>query len=247
MNFIMILLGTIIGILLFLFIVGFFVYRKIKKTANNFGYGSLKSIAEEIRRETIEAKTTPKQISGVTELMKRKIASDFPNFSDSELFSKAETDLRTIFNIIESKEQKGSFIILNDQLKEIIEDYKTNNIIVKYDDIKFHKFSIKDYNKKDGVATIKLATSVEYYYTKKKDNKIIEEYNDYKKQTRYSMDYIYVYDTSLIKDYKKVIGITCPNCGAPVKDLGDKVCRYCNTGLEDINLKNWFISSYKED
>ena len=32
-----------------------------------------------------------------------------------------------------------------------------------------------------------------------------------------------------------------------LKDLGDKVCRYCHTGLEDINLKNWFISSYKED
>ena len=30
-------------------------------------------------------------------------------------------------------------------------------------------------------------------------------------------------------------------------DLNNKVCRYCNTGLEDINLKNWFISSYKED
>ena len=41
--------------------------------------------------------------------------------------------------------------------------------------------------------------------------------------------------------------IRCPHCGAPVKTLGQKQCEYCTSGLEDINLKSWFISSYKED
>ena len=247
MKFILILLGTIIGVILFLFIVFYIVYRKFMKTAKSYGMGSLKNIAEEIRKGTMEVRMRPKQISGVTDLMKRKIARDFPNFSDSELFNKTETSLRCIFNSLEEKELKGDLILLNDQLKEIIADYKTNDINVKYDDVKFHKFTIKNYTKKDGVATINIATSVEYYYSKMKKNKVIEKYDEYKKQTSYSVDFIYVYDISKVKDYEKVLGITCPNCGAPVKDLNNKVCRYCNTGLEDINLKNWFISSYKED
>lgn len=247
MKFIMILLGTIIGVLLFLFIIVYIIYKKIMKKASDFGFNSLGSIADEIHKETINAKTQPKQISGMTDLMKKKIADDFPNFSDSELFNKTETSLRIIFNSLEEKELKGDLILLNEQLKEMINDYKTNDINVKYDDVKFHKFTIKNYTKKDGVATINVATSLEYYYSKTKGSKVIEKYDDYKKQTSYSVDFIYVYDISQVKDYEKVLGITCPNCGAPVKDLNNKVCRYCNTALEDINLKNWFISSYKEN
>ena len=247
MNLLMILLGTIIGVVLFLFIVLYFIYKKFMVAARSHGYSTFKSIADDIKQSTIEARTRPKQISGATSLMKPKIAIDFPTFSESELFNMTETSLRIVFNSLEEKELKGDLLLLNDKLKEIIDDYKTNKINVRYDDVHFHKFSIKNYSKKDGVATINIATSVEYYYSKERNNKIIEKYDNYKKQTSYSVDFIYIYDTSKVKDYTKVIGITCPNCGAPVMDLGDKICRYCHSGLEDLNLKNWFISSYKED
>ena len=46
---------------------------------------------------------------------------------------------------------------------------------------------------------------------------------------------------------QSLIGIHCLSCDAPVKSLKDKVCRYCSSGLDDINLKFFYISAYKED
>ena len=145
------------------------------------------------------------------------------------------------------KEVTKDLPLLKSQLKEIIADYKSSKINVKYDDIKFNAFAIKKYNKKDGVATITVQTSLEYYYRLEKGNKVIENYSDYKKQTRYTVEFIYVYDITQVKEYTRVIGIHCPNCGAPLTKLGNKTCDYCHTGLEDLNLKNWCMSSYRED
>ena len=161
--------------------------------------------------------------------------------------NKTETCLRTLFNTLESKKVTKDLPLLTNELKEIIKDYNSNNISVKYDEIKFHAFAIKKYNKKNGVATITVQTSLEYYYKYEKDKKVIEDYSKYKKQTRYTVEFIYVYDITQVKDYTKVIGIQCPNCGAPLTKLGNKICDYCHTGLEDLNLKNWQMSSYHED
>lgn len=247
MKLLMILLGTIIGIVVFLSLIILFVYIKVRRSAKKLGFSNFNGLMDEIKKGENDYKYNHKPVSGMTRLLKPTIEKDFPSFNESELFNMTETNLLMIFNTIEDKEFKGNLPLLNDKLKEIIKDYKTNNINVKYDDVYFHGFAIKDYYKKSGVATIKVSTSLEYYYTKEKDNKIIENYSDYKKQTSFTVDFIYVYDVTQIKDYTNVIGINCPNCGAPVKDLGNKVCRYCNTGLEDLNLKNWHISSYKED
>lgn len=247
MKLLMILLGTIIGIVVFLMLVIFIVYLKIKRAAKEFGFSDFKSIMKDIKKGEDDYKYNHKMVSGMTRLLKPTIEKDFPTFNESELFNMTETSLRTVFNTLEAKELTGKLPLLNEQLRQIIEDYKSNNISVRYDDVKFHAFAIKEYYKKSGVATLKVSTSLEYYYKKEKNNKTIENYSDYKKQTSFTVDFIYVYDITQIKDYTRVIGITCPNCGAPVKDLGNKVCRYCNTALEDVNLKNWLVSSYKED
>ena len=243
----MIFFGTIIGIIIFLMLVILIIYIKLKCKVKEFGFTNLKSLMKDIKSGEDNYKYNHKSVSGMTKLLKPTIEKDFPSFNESELFNMTETSLRTVFNTLEAKQLTGKLPLLNEQLRQIIEDYKTNNISVRYDDVSFHAFAIKDYYKKSGVATLQVSTSLEYYYKKEKDNHIVENYSDYKKQTSFTVNFIYVYDITQIKDYTRVIGITCPNCGAPVKDLGNKVCRYCNTAIEDVNLKNWLVSSYKED
>ena len=246
MSLLMIFLGTIIGIIGFLIIMALFLYNKIKNAARANGFGSLKNLIGEIKKGEEEYNNNPKHVSGMTRLLKPTIEKDFPTFNESEIFNMSETSLRTIFNDLESLSVSGKLPLLNEQIRQIIEDFKSNSVKVRYDDVVFHAFAIKNYYKKNGVATIQVSTSLEYFYSKEKNNKI-EYSSSHKKQTSYTVDFIYVYDITQIKDYTKVIGITCPNCGAAVKDLGNKVCRYCGSALEDVNLKNWMISSYHED
>lgn len=249
MKLLVIFLGTIIGIIGFFLILFLIIWTKIKVSARKLGLSNvnLKSVMDEIKKGMHDADYNQKSISGMTKLLVPSIERDFKTFSESELFNKTETNLRTIFNTLENKRVTKDLPLLADQLRETIKDYNSSNISVKYDEVKFHAFAIKKYNKKNGVATITVQASLEYYYKKEKDKKVIENYSDYKKQTRYTVEFIYVYDITQVKDYTKVIGIHCPNCGAPLTKLGDKTCDYCHTGLEDLNLKNWCMSSYHED
>ena len=236
----------IIGAFLLIFLI---LLLKLKITARKYGYSNLMSLINDIKNGVDDSFTDIKSIGSQTQLLLPTIARDFPNFSEHELFNKVESSLRAIFNSLEDKavSSKEELVLMRENLREEIEDMISSNTSVKYDDIKFHKHGIKSYKNKDGVATILVNTSLEYYYSKEKNGKIINNNKGYKKQDRIATKFIYVYDPNKYSKYQTLVGITCPNCGAPVKDLGNKKCRYCNSGLEDINLKSWHIVSYKSD
>ena len=42
------------------------------------------------------------------------------------------------------------------------------------------------------------------------------------------------------------VGVTCPNCGAPVTRLGSKFCEYCGSGLREISVRVWSINRIAE-
>ena len=41
-------------------------------------------------------------------------------------------------------------------------------------------------------------------------------------------------------------GKFCPNCGAPIKNLGHKFCDYCGTSIVEVNVRSWKFDSVKE-
>lgn len=241
--------GVLIGVLTFLSLVYLMLKRKFKDYISQFGYVDFKSLIEDIKKGDIESKMTPKHVTGMTKLLIPKIINDFPNFSETELYNKVETSLLLVFESLEKKELKSNdeLVLLRDKLKEQISDYRSAKIDVKYDDVKFHRHALKYYKKDEGALNITISSALEYYYKKSVNGKIIDDYSEYKKQTRYTTEFIYIYNPDKIVRTKSLIGINCPNCGAPVKKLGLKKCSYCGSGLEDINLKSWHISLYKED
>lgn len=249
MNFLGILLGTILVIILFLLVIAFIIYLKIKKFGADLGFGNVHEIKELIKKGEYEAKYNHKSATGMTKLLLPKIVKDFPNFSESELYNKVEISLLSIFKSLEDKDVSNidELTLIRVKLNEIINDYKQNKIDVLYDDIKFHAHAIKYYKKTPGAINITVSSSMEYFYQKSINNNIIIKKEDYKRQTSYTTEFIYIYDPDKYDSKQKLIGVNCPNCGAPVKSLSRKVCAYCNSGLEDINLKHWYISSYKEN
>ena len=41
--------------------------------------------------------------------------------------------------------------------------------------------------------------------------------------------------------------VVCPDCGAPIKNLGAKFCEYCGSAVEVINSRVWSLEHIKED
>lgn len=244
----LVLLAIIIGIFLFLSFLALVIYGKIKKIAKMYGYSNFNELKNMIQKGEDEYKYNHKMVSGMTNLIVPRIIKDFPNFSLSELYNKTEVSLRTIFSTLESRQINPlkELSLIKDNLKERIKDMKENKIELSFSDVVFHKHAIKYYENDGCTLSITVSTSLEYYYTKKENGKIIVSSN-IKKQTSYTTTYIYIYDMDKYDEKQTLISIHCPNCGAPLKSLNDRNCRYCQSSLDDINLKCWYISAYKED
>jgi hypothetical protein len=251
MKFILIMLSVVLGVILFLGIIALIIYGRLKRSLRQFGFkniNSLKDMKFEMEQIKKDDSDRVRSLSGMTSLLLPRIRADFPEFNEQELYAKIEKNLRTIFESIEKKDVSKvlDLYLLETSLKHTIEDYADSNIEVNYDDLKFHKYAISQYLKKDGIATITVCVALEYYYQKKKDGKMIEDFTNYKNQTRYRCNYIYIYDSTKVKDSTKVLAINCPNCGAVIKSLGHKYCDYCGAGVKEVNLKSWELSSYEE-
>lgn len=245
-------LGVVVGIVIFLGIVFFVIYAKIKIAAKEHGVDDI-SINRfmELKKELSE---TPVTVSGMTNLLLPMIRNDFADFQESQLYNLAEKNLRIIFTSLSNKDKSelDSVPLVKDSISNMIDEYMRNDIDVNYRDVKFHNFAIKNYEKKQGIATVTIGVSVEYYYDKVTKNKK-SNYSKLKKQTRYECKYIYIYDESLVEDNLNFLGINCPTCGGPIQSLRSKHCEYCGTLLSfkgptdnQVNEKIWALSSYKE-
>ena len=222
----------IITIAIIIFIIHLRARKFLKEyfNANNF-----KEAFENSEKETAE---TPKSLSSMDSIYLDQIKKDFPDLNINELKSESERVIIDTLNAIEEKDKDAliSSKKVNSYIKSKIADLKDGS--ATYDDIKIHKTVVNHYEKRDGVATICFASSLEYFY--KKDDEAGK-----KIQTRYKCEYIYIIDSLKVGDVK-ALGLNCPNCGAPIKTLGHKYCEYCNTGVIDIVKKNWTINNIKE-
>jgi hypothetical protein len=254
MEFLAVLLGVFLAVVVVLTLLVLGVWFKIKRKARSLGINNLGTINSNLQSMKIDMEQIREQeshraknVSGMTNLLKPNIIKDFPDFNENLLYNMTEDNLRVIFSAITNRDSSGldKIPLIRPSLELKIEDYRINNIKEEYKDVVFHDFAIKDYTKIDGVATITISTSVEYYYSKIVNGKVKNE-SRYKKQTRYSCKFIYIYDESKIKDNQNVIATNCPNCGAVISMLGQKQCSYCGSAVHEINLKTWAFSSYEE-
>ena len=101
-------------------------------------------------------------------------------------------------------------------------------------DIDIHRTEISNYIKKEGTCAIEAQTSAGY----RADEHNIEK--------RFVTKILYIQDMLKIKTSGTGITLTCPNCGAPVKNLGEKKCAYCGGAVREINERVWHVAETKE-
>lgn len=218
-------------ILLIIFVVFcyFFVKRKFNAlTMKYFGTTDIKSVIEKAQ---IEDEEVPKSLSSMDSVYLEQIKRDFPDVNINELKRMSEKVILDCYNAVEKKDNS---LVRNEKIKAFVNGMidDIGNDIVSFDSFKIHKTVVSKYEKNGGMATIYFGSSYEYYYTKG-DN--VRK----KVQERCKCEFIYVYDVDKVSQSKKVLGLNCPNCGSPIKDLGTKNCSYCGTGVIDLVHKVW--------
>lgn len=250
MNFFIAVLGGLIGILLAVGIVIFIIYCKIKSVVGPTNMKIIKHTISNVKDYEREEYSREKNVRGMTRLLEEEILRDFPDFNKDLIFSICESNLRKTLNTLEAQDDSSiiddpNFVYLKKQIRAQIDDMKSNHVNEKYDNIEFYRHAISAYNKKNGKATIQISTTLSYYYiTNRKDKK---SFSDIKKQTRYTSEFVYVYDETDFAENQVSFSVHCPNCGAPLKNLKTNFCEYCSTHIEKINAKIWKMTSYKED
>lgn len=252
MSFILGFLGACIGIVAGIFIIIGIIYFKVRKAIGGANMKELVNAAKQAKTVEQQEYTREKNVSGITRLIEPTIIHDFSDFNKDFLYSKVERNLSKIFTAIEDKslagiENDNELIYMYSTLRDKITDMKNSGINIKYDELKFHSHAIKNYLKSQGKATITISSTLEYYYSDSSKSNKNKKFENLKKQTRYTTNYVYVYDETKFKNNEKALTISCPNCGAPLRKLGGGNCEYCSTYIQPINLKSWYIISYKED
>ena len=134
---------------------------------------------------------------------------------------------------------------VKEQIRNRIEDNEAAGICENYEQIKIHQTEISNYHKEKGTCVITIQSAVEYFYSKVRDGKVIDGSKERKTQTKYNTELIYIQDIDLA-EFDHAIGMSCPNCGAPIKTLGEMRCEYCGTKVTPVNTKVWSLHKIYE-
>ncbi len=245
-------MSYIILILLIILIVLLLVlYAVAMKFVKAIGFNTIKELIEEIKKQSTSEKeiySSPKNLSDMTKLLVPLIANDFPSFNQEQIFSQTKNYINAILDSLESKDasliKDKNLKFIRPKVEDQIKNLNELDKEVHYTNVRFNKCAISEYTNKGGVAKITVVTSLSYYYDSNDEKE--KKYKDVRKETRYKLEYVYIYDEDKIPENVEMLKINCPNCGAPVDFFGRGKCSYCNTMLSPINIKNWSVVNYEE-
>ena len=228
-------------LLLILLIFISYIYLYIRNKTRGFlsNYFGTTSLREALDKTELQANNTPKSLSSMENIYLPKLKKDFSSLNINELKAQAESVIRGTFDAIENKDNNAyiKYAKVNSYIKNQINDYKNNEI--HFYSIHFHNTVLNRYENSNGIATIYFQSSLEY---EKQDGSGRRK----KIQTRMRTEFIYIVDENKVSNSKKALGLNCPNCGAPIKGVGERKCLYCGSGIEDIVKRAWTINNIAE-
>lgn len=224
--------------------------RRFSRTV--FGTSSLIDGIKGVQENQEQMRETPRSLHGMTQIYLPMIKKDFPEFDYALYKSKANSLLRSYFNAISGKTASAiaeeCSITLKNNVQAIIDDFSSRNATQHFDEVNLHQTEIARYIKNGKTVTILFEIAVGYYSyaTDDTSGEVVFGSKDAKMQTVYEVGLVYIQDVDKIDTKGGALGINCPNCGAPIKNLGVKFCEYCGTGVQEVNIRSWKFGSVTE-
>lgn len=196
----------------------------------------------------------PKSLNGMTNVCLPNIVRDFPEFNYSEVKAKNEALIKAYLNSLEAQDtsslktpQTATSLIRKTQY--IIDDLQSQGKHIFYNDIVIYNTEISDYTKGNGLCIVKLQSAVGFInFMRDGSGNTVRGSESSKRQTVFESDYTYIQDADkLMKSgMHESFSLSCPNCGAPITNLGNKFCEYCGTGIKEININSWKFTNIEE-
>lgn len=208
-------------------------------------------IIQGVKKAQEDAASTPRSVSAMTRIALPQIVSDFPDFQYDEMKKRAENALTQYLQALTAQDveilQEGNGD-LKEQLRSQISSAVSQGKCEHFTQVKIHQTEIARYRKEAGRCIVTFQSAVEsFHYVTDEANVVVRGSDHTLEQSRYNTDLVYIQNRALAKDAAdNAIGITCPNCGAPVTNLGAKFCEYCGAGIIELNVHAWSFENIEE-
>lgn len=189
-----------------------------------------------IKNRELEVQQTPKSLSSAESLYGPMVQKDFPELNLKELRALVEKTITEVFLSIENRSEKAFTDVpkVNAWILSRIEDNKEET---HYDELRFHNTVLNRYIKDQDHATLRFQSAFEYVHR--------VGVKSVKTQDRLETEYVYAFNEKALGG-KTNESLNCRNCGAPVRNLGTKVCEYCGAGIVQLAKKVWVLNNIKQ-
>ena len=240
----------IIAAVVILVVVAVLIVRNKIRNFSRQMFGTY-SLVERYKNQTHEYNETPLSLHAMTDIYLPQILRDFPEFEYEAYKNKAESLLRSYFTAVSTKKTSAlteeCSLTLKNNVQGIIDGLNAKNETKFFDSVVLHDIQIARYVKDGATATIFFEISTGCYnYTEDENGNVVSGSKEEKKQAIYQIGLVYVQDIDKVGNHLEGLGINCPNCGAPIKNLGSKFCEYCGTSISEINIRAWRFNSVSE-
>lgn len=219
--------AVLLGIVLLGLILFAVLRRKIRRFSS-MAFGT-PDLLQGLRRAQKEADDTPRSLSGGDAVYADRVMRDFPDFNLPLAKSYVERCVTDFLSAVESGETAAFCAQYPGKLaalaKSRAEDGCRHGKRPAFDRLRFHNTTMARYLKSGHDCTILFQTAFEY----------LDE-DGRKHQAKAELAYTHYLQA---EGEEQAQQLRCSHCGAPVTNLGNKVCAYCGVGLVEILRQTW--------
>lgn len=231
----------------------FFVVWKVRQKTRHISrqlFGT-DSLIDGINKQKETLSETPRSLHSMTSVYLPQILRDFPQFDYEAYKNKTKSLLRSYFTALSTKKvtalKEECSLTLKNNVQSIIEGLNARNVTQVFGQAVIHNVEIARYIKTGATVTIVFELAVGCYnYIEDSNKNVVFGDKNLKTQSVYEVALVYVQDVDKLGENNEALGLNCPNCGAPVTNLGNKHCRYCGSSVIEVNTRVWKFDSVRE-
>ena len=238
----------VLGLILAILVLIFYGVSRVKRFSRQL-FGT-DDIIQGVKKAQEDVASTPRSVSAMTRIALPQIVSDFPDFQYDEMKQRAENALIQYLQALTAQDveilQEGNGD-LKEQLRSQISSAVSQGKCEHFVQVKIHQTEIARYRKEAGRCIVTFQSAVESYHYVTDESSVVRGSDRTLEQSRYNIDLVYIQNRDLAKgNTDGALGITCPNCGAPITNLGSKFCEYCGAGVVELNVHAWSFEHIEE-
>ena len=225
-------------------------YRLQRFSKEAFGTKDFAKAMKDIERSTESARS----VHGMTDIYLPLIQKDFPDFDYDVFKGRVEGVLKSYFAAITAKDDGLLSPDCSQSIRNtvigLIHELEAKDYVHEHREVTVHQMEIARYLKNGPTVTILFNAAVGMYdYVTDANGKVVMGNSEKKSQKLFDVALVYAQDPDKmsVSSMTTAMGVNCPNCGAPITNLGQKYCNYCGTGIREINVRSWSFEYVKEE